>query len=156
MLVWNVLHVACWKYRMQKWPKIRNLGTIAQLCPAISSQVRHVSTIGNDLLNSNTSSRCLHNIANFGPLMGEIGSRVWDTPANFNRFRILAALLHGTLVVVVSQTLRHWTEGATYIRQGGYIWLSRWTHSSVLGEQVEEKIKGELSNPFWTAKLPLK
>jgi len=32
----------------------------------------------------------------------------------------LAALLHGTLVVGVSQTLRRWTEGATYIRQGGH------------------------------------
>jgi len=26
--------------------KIRHLGTIAQLCPTISSQLRHVSTIG--------------------------------------------------------------------------------------------------------------
>jgi len=42
------------------------------------------------------------------------------TPANFNGFRVLAALLHGTVVVGVSQTLRHWTEGATYIRQGGH------------------------------------
>jgi len=32
----------------------------------------------------------------------------------------LAALLHGTLVVGVSQTLRRWTEGVTYIRQGGH------------------------------------
>jgi len=38
-------------------------------------------------------------------------------PANFNGFRILAALLHGTLVVGVSQTLRRQTEGATYIRR---------------------------------------
>jgi len=29
--------------------------------------------------------------------MAEIGSRVWGTPANFNGFRVLAALLHGTL-----------------------------------------------------------
>jgi len=27
---------------------------------------------------------------------------------------------HGTLVVGVSQTLRRWTQGATYIRQGGH------------------------------------
>jgi len=32
----------------------------------------------------------------------------------------LAALLHGTVVVGVSQTLRRSTEGATYIRQGGH------------------------------------
>jgi len=51
-----------------------------------------------------------------------IGSGVWGTPANFNGFRVLAALLHGTLVLVVgvSQTLRRWTEGATYIRQVGH------------------------------------
>jgi len=72
-----------------------------------------------DLLNSNTSSTCPDNIVNFGLLTAEILSRVWGTPANFNGFRVLAALLHGTLVVGVSQTLRHWTEGATYIRQGG-------------------------------------
>ena len=39
---------------------------------------------------------------------------------NVNGFRVLAALLHGTLVVGVSRTLRPWTEGATYIRQGGH------------------------------------
>jgi len=32
--------------------------------------------------------------------------RVWGTPANFNGFRVLAALLHGTLRLGVSQTLR--------------------------------------------------
>ena len=34
---------------------------------------------------------------------------VWGTPANFNGYRVLAALLHGTPVVGVSQTLRRWT-----------------------------------------------
>jgi len=50
----------------------------------------------------------------------EICWRVWGTPANFNGFHVLAVLLHGTLVGGVSQTLRHWTEGATYIRQCSY------------------------------------
>ena len=40
---------------------------------------------------------------NFGPLAAEIFSLVWGTPANFNEFRVLAALLHGTLLVAVSQ-----------------------------------------------------
>ena len=48
----------------------------------------------------------------------EICSGVWGTPANFNGFCVLVALLHGTLVVGVSHTLRGWTERATYIRQG--------------------------------------
>jgi len=54
------------KYRTQKSPKIRHLRTIAQLCQAISSQLRHLSTIGKILLNSNTSVTCPHNMVNFG------------------------------------------------------------------------------------------
>jgi len=73
-----------------------------------------------NLLNSNISPTCLNNMLNFSPLTAEICSLVWGTPANFNGFRVLAALLHGTLVVAVSQTLQRWTEGATYIRQGGH------------------------------------
>jgi len=57
---------------------------------------------------------------NFGPLVAEIDTVVWGTPANFNGFRILAATLHGTPVLGISQTLRRWTEGTTYIRQGGH------------------------------------
>jgi len=45
-------------------------------------------------------------MVNFGPLMAEIGWTVWGTPANFNGFPVLAALLHGTLVVGVSEALR--------------------------------------------------
>jgi len=43
---------------------------------------------------------------NFGLLAAEIGSLVWGTAVNFNGFRVLAALLHGTLVLGVSETLR--------------------------------------------------
>ena len=45
-------------------------------------------------------------MVNFGPLAAEIVSLVWGTPANFIRFRVLAALLLGTPVVGVSETLR--------------------------------------------------
>jgi len=120
MQVWNVLHAARCKCRTQKVAKNRHLGTIAQFCRAISSQLRHVSTIGKKLLSSSISSTWPHNMVNFGPLVAEIISLVWGTPGNFNGFRILAALLHDTLVVGVIQTLRRWTEGATYIRQGGH------------------------------------
>ena len=43
-------------------------------------------------------------MVNFGLLAAEIVSGVWGTPATFNGFRVLAVLLHGTLVVGVSQT----------------------------------------------------
>jgi len=55
-------------------------------------------------------------MVNFGPLVAEILSLVWGTPANSNGIRVLA----GTPVLGISQTLRRWTEGGTYIRQGGH------------------------------------
>jgi len=57
-----------------------------------------------NLLSSSISSTCPHNMVNFGPLAAEIVSLVWGTPGNFNGFLVLAALLHGTLVVGVSRT----------------------------------------------------
>jgi len=59
-----------------------------------------------NLLNSNISPTYLHNMVTFGPLAADVGPVVWDTPANFNGFCVLAALLHGTPVLGVSQTLR--------------------------------------------------
>jgi len=70
----------------KKSPKIRHMGTIAQLCRAVSRQGRHIWTIGKNLLSSNISSRRPRNMANFGPLTAEIGSGVCSTPANFNGF----------------------------------------------------------------------
>jgi len=61
----------------KKSPKIRHVGTVAQLCQAMSTQVRHVPTVGKNLLDSNFSPTCPHNMVNFGPLAAEIGSVVW-------------------------------------------------------------------------------
>jgi len=86
----------------KKSPKIGHLGTIAQLCRAISSQLRQVSTIGKKIVKQQYLLHMPHNMLNpIGPLAAEISLVVWGTPANFNGFHILAALLHG-----VSQTLR--------------------------------------------------
>ena len=41
-----------------------------------------------NFLNSNISSICPHNMANFGPLTAEISSGVWGTPAHFNGIRV--------------------------------------------------------------------
>jgi len=103
----------------KKSPKNRHLGTIAQLCRTISLQLRHVSTIGKKLVKQQCPPTWPHNMVNFGSLASEIGWRVWGTPANFNGFRVLAALQHGTLVVGASQTAAL-NRGATYIRQGGH------------------------------------
>jgi len=42
-------------------------------------------------------------MANVGPLTAEIN---WGTPAHFNGFRVLAALLYGTLVVDVNHSAK--------------------------------------------------
>jgi len=59
-------------------------------------------------------------MVNFGLLAAEMDAVVWGTPVNFNGFRVFAALLHGSQVVSVSQTLWRSTEGATYVRQGDH------------------------------------
>ena len=43
-------------------------------------------------------------MVNFGPLVAEIGSVVWDTQENFNGFRVLASLLHGIRAIGVCKT----------------------------------------------------
>jgi len=58
-----------------------------------------------NLLSSNISSICPHNMVNFSPLTDEIGLPVWDNPANFNRFRVLASLLQRHRSTEANQTL---------------------------------------------------
>ena len=74
-----------------KSPKSRHLGTIAaQLCWAISSQLRHVSTSGKTV----KQRYVLYMSSYFGLLTAEIRWRVWGTPANFaalNRGRHLGS-----------------------------------------------------------------
>jgi len=121
MHVWNLLHAARWKYRTQKWrkksPSVHHPTTLSGYIFATKACIDNRKK---NLLSSNMSSTCLHNMVNFGPLAADICWRVWGIHANFNGFRVLAALLHGIPVLGVSQTLRGWTEGATYIRQGGH------------------------------------
>ena len=90
----------------KKVAKNRHLDTIAQLCRAISLQLRHVSTIGKKLVKQQYLPHMSLQYGELGPLAAEIVLLVWGTPANVNGFRVLAALLHCTLVVGVSQTLR--------------------------------------------------
>jgi len=121
MQVWNVLHAARWKYRTTKISKKSPSGhhRITSSRYIFANKAR-IDNRKKNLLNSNVSLTCPYNTVNFGPLAVEIYWWVWSTPANFSRFRVLAASLHGTLLEGVSQTVRRWTEGATYIGQRGY------------------------------------
>jgi len=127
-----VLHAARWKCRTQKfaiWAPshkfvglyLRNYGTYRQLEKLVKQQCL---------------PRCPWNLSNFGPLTAEIGSRVWGTPAHFNGFRVLAALLHDTPVKGFSQNLWRGTEGATYIRQGGHH-VGHWPTFLVLLKELD-------------------
>ena len=59
----------------------------------------HIDNQKKNLFNNNISPTRPHNMVNFGQVTAEIDSVV---SANFNGFRVLVALLHGTLVVGVS------------------------------------------------------
>ena len=99
----------------KKSPKSRHLHTIVQLCPAVSSQLRHVSTIGKKLVKHRYLLHTYpHNMVNFGLLMDDICWRVWGTPANFN----------GRLSRLGSVTAQHSSSG----RQPNFAALNRGRH----------------------------
>jgi len=120
MQVRNVLHAARWNKGHKKVAKNRHLGTIAQICRAISSQLRHVSTIGKTLVKQRY---LLHMSSQYGELRPTNG---WDRLNSLGhpcKFQLVSRLDNVTaqhLVVGVSQTLRRWTEGATCIRQSDH------------------------------------
>ena len=97
-----------------------HLGTIAQLCWAIYSQLRHVSTIGKKLVKQ---QYLLHMSSQYGKLQPTNG---WDRltglghPCKLQLVSHLGSVTARHLAAGVSQTLRRWTEGATYIRQGDH------------------------------------
>jgi len=100
--------------------KICHLRTIAQLGRTISSQLRHVSTIGKKLVKQQYLPHMFLQYGELDPLVAESGSLVWSIQLILTGFGSWHASPHGTLVMGVSETLRRWTEGATYIRQGGH------------------------------------
>ena len=67
--------VACGSLEIQD-AKIRRLLFIIPICRAISSQLRNVSTVEKNLLNSNISSTCPHSTVNLRP------TNSWDPLAN--------------------------------------------------------------------------
>ena len=84
------------------------------------------------MLNSNTTPTCPHNMANFGPIAAEIVSLDLGNPANFNGFRVLAASLHGALVLGVSQTAT--LNRGRHLYSAG--WPSRWALAHILVNQT--------------------
>jgi len=104
MQVWNMLHAACWKCRTQKSPKNRHLGTIAQLCQAVSSQLRHVSTIGKKL----GKQQCLsHMSSQYGELRPTSG---WDMLASFGHHVGHWPTFPVIIAIVIITSARRWAR----------------------------------------------
>ena len=99
-----MLLAACCKCRTQKSRQKSPYGhhptTLSGNIFAIKACIENLKK----LLRSNISPTYTYNLVNFGPLVAEIGSLVWAPHLISNGFCVLAALLHGTLVVGVSQT----------------------------------------------------
>ena len=96
-----MLHAARWKCRTQKSPN--NLPSAhhrTTLSGCIVATEAHIVNRKKNLVKHQRLPHMYHNMANFGALAAEI---VWGTTANFNGFRVLAPLLHGTLAVGVSR-----------------------------------------------------
>jgi len=76
--------------------KIAHLGTVAQSLSGYIFTTKACIDNRKKRVKQQYLPTCSDNMVNFGPLAPEICWRVWGTPANFNGFRVLAALLHGT------------------------------------------------------------
>jgi len=86
-------------------------------------------------------------MVNFGLLAAEIVSLVWGTPANFNGFRVLTALLHSTLVVGVSQ--------AAAFNRGRHLYSagrpSGWALAHISSNVINHYCHGHKSQSAYTA-----
>jgi len=104
----------------KKVAKNCHLRTIAQLYRAMSSQLRHTSTVRKKLVKQ-------QHVLQMSPQYGELRpTSGWDRfvtlghPTTFQLVSRLGSVTARYVVVGVSQTLRHWIEGATYVRQGDH------------------------------------
>jgi len=113
MQVWNVLHVARWKYRTQKWRKKSPSGHHPT---TLSVYVFATKACTDNRTKLVKQQYLLHTWPQYGELRPTSG---WDHfgslghPSYFQRLPRLGSVTARHVVVGVSQTLRRWTEGAT-------------------------------------------
>ena len=120
MQVWKLLHSARWKHRMQKsrqkWPSGHHRTTLSGYIFATKAHIGNRKKLFKQ-------QYVLHMSPQYGELRPTSG---WDRftslgyPCKFQLVSHLGSITAQHLVVGVSQTLRCWTEGATYIRQGDH------------------------------------
>ena len=126
MQVWNLLHAARWKHRMQKSrqksPSGHHRITLSGYIffPIVDTCLSTYRQSEKKLVKH---QYLLYMSSQYGELRPTNG---WDRltslghPCKFQLVSRLGSITAWHLVVGVSQTLRRWTEGATYIRQGDH------------------------------------
>ena len=88
-----MLHAACCKCRTQKSHQKPPSGPHpTTLSGYIFATKACINNREKNLLSSNISSTCPHNMVNFGPLAAEIVSLVWGTPGNISGFHICGSI----------------------------------------------------------------
>ena len=119
MQVWNLLHAARWKHRMQKSrqksPSGHHRTTLSGYIFATKARQSEKKLVKQQYF--------LHMSSQYGELRPTNGSDLLTTlghPCKFQLVSRLGSITARHLVVGVSQTLRRWTEGASYIRQGNH------------------------------------
>jgi len=120
MQVWNLLHAACWKHRMQK---------SRQKSPSGHHRTTLLGYIFATKAHINNRKKLVKQqyVLHMSPQYGELWpTSDWDRsgslrhPYKFQWVSCLGSITARHLVVGVSQTLQRWTEGATCVRQGDY------------------------------------
>ena len=143
--VWYVLHAARLKCRTQKSPKKSPsmIWAPSHNFVRLSSQLRHVYTIGWKRVKHNISPTCPYNNVNFGLLAAEIVSLIWGTSANFSRL--------GSVTARHSSTRRQRNFAA--LNRGRHLYLagrpSRWTLAHILVDVLH--LSHDVSLLLWCA-----
>jgi len=86
----------------KKWPKIRHLGTITQLCWAVSFQLRHVLRIGKKLVKR---QYLLHMSSQYGELRPTNGSDRFGSLGRPSKFQRVSRLGFATVATSLSGSL---------------------------------------------------
>ena len=148
MQVWNVLHTALWKYRTQKR---RQKSPSGHHCTTRSGYIFATKARIDNRKKLVKQQYLFHMSSQYGELRPMNG---WDRltslghPCKFQVVSRLGSVTARHLVVGVSQTLRRWTEGATYIRQGDHH-IGHWPTFLVLMLTAKVNVSGHVKNDMF-------
>jgi len=80
----------------KNWPSGHHRTTLSGYIFATNARIDNRTK---NLLSSNISATCPHNMVNFGPLAAEIDWRVWGTPSHFNGYLGSVTARHSSIAL---------------------------------------------------------